>query len=236
VATKARKATRTTQPRAPLSRMRVLEAALRVVDDEGLDALTMRRLGEELQADPMSVYRHVDGKDALFDGLAETMWAEVPGPPGQAWPDDLRTLARSVRGVIHRHHGAAPLVIRRFLNRSALEVSHAYLEVLRRAGFRDSRAAEVLRSVVSYSVGYGLQEISLLAVPGTPVQGEGAGREFLVALGQSLPAGTPPHLIETAIALCADCDPDACFEFGLELIVQGVRQLETAEARDRVSC
>lgn len=220
----------TTPPRVPLSRTRVLEAALKVVDDEGLDALTMRRLGEELEADPMSVYRHVDGKDALLDGLAETMWAEVPKPPGQEWPDDLRALARSVRGVIHRHHGAAPLMIRRFLNRSALEVSHSYLEVLRRAGFHDSRAAEVLRSVVSFSVGYGLQEVSLLAVPGTPPgQGEGAGREFLVALGQSLPAGTPPHLVETAIALCADCDPEACFEFGLKLIVQGVRQLETAE-------
>lgn len=230
MATKARTATETL-PRVPLSRTRVLQAALRVVDDEGLDALTMRRLGEELRADPMSVYRHVDGKDALLDGLADTMWAEVPRPPGQEWPDDLRTLARSVRGVIHRHHGAAPLVIRRFLNRSALEVSHAYLDVLRRAGFRDSRAAEVLRSIVSFSVGYGLQEVSIVAIPGAPGQGEGAGREFLVALGQSLPAGTPPHLVETAIALCADCDPEACFEFGLELIVQGVRQLESAEAQ-----
>jgi AcrR family transcriptional regulator len=208
----------------------VLEAALSIVDAEGMDALTMRRLGEQLGADPMSVYRHVDGKDALLDGLADTMWTEVPGPSAQGWPDDLRTLARSVRGVIHRHHGAAPLLIRRFLNRSALEVSHAYLEVLRGAGFRDSRAAEVLRSVVSYSVGYGLQEVSLVEVPGTQGQSEGDGREFLVALGQSLSPGTPPHLVETAIVLCADCDAEACFEFGLELIVQGVRQLEAAGA------
>lgn len=64
---------------------------------------------------------------------------------------------------------------------------------------------------------------------------QGAGGSSVVGLGQALPAGTPPHLVETAIALCADCDPDACFEFGLKLIIQGVRQLETAEAPDRFS-
>jgi AcrR family transcriptional regulator len=235
MATKARTATETAS-RVPLSRTRVFEAALRIVDDEGLDALTMRRLGEQLGADPMSVYRHVDGKDALLDGLSETLWAEVPGPdPGAHWSHDLRTFARSVRAVFHRHPQAAPLMIRRFLNRSALEVSHAYLGALRDAGFADTRAAEVIRSVVSYSVGYGLQEVGFPAIPQTPGQGTTAGREFLVSLGQALPAGTPSYLVETAIALCADCNPDDCFEFGLELIVGGVRQFESPKGRDRVS-
>jgi AcrR family transcriptional regulator len=214
----------------------VFEAALDVVDAGGLEALTMRRLGEELGADPMSVYRHVDGKDALLDGLADTLWAEVPGPgAGARWPEDLRTLARSVRAVFHRHPQAAPLMIRRFLNRSALEVSHAYLETLRDAGFADTRAAEVIRSVVSYSVGYGLQEVGFPSIPETPGEAATAGREFLVSLGQALPASTPSYLVETAIALCADCNPDDCFEFGLELIVGGVRQFESSKGRDRVS-
>jgi hypothetical protein len=126
-------------------------------------------------------------------------------------------------------------MIRRFLNRSALEVSHAYLQALRDAGFADTRAAEVIRSLVSYSVGYGLQEVGLPAIPQTPAQATTAGREFLVSLGQALPAGTPSYLVETAIALCADCNPDDCFEFGLELIVGGIRQFESTNDRDRVS-
>jgi AcrR family transcriptional regulator len=214
----------------------VFQAALKIVDDDGLDALTMRRLGEQLGADPMSVYRHVDGKDALLDGLSDTLWAEVPGPDaGAHWSDDLRAFARSVRAVFHRHPQAAPLMIRRFLNRSALEVSHAYLQALRDAGFADTRAAEVIRSVVSYSVGHGLQEVGFPAIPQTPGASATAGREFLVSLGQALPAGTPSYLVETAIALCADCNPDDCFEFGLELIVEGVRQFESSKGLDRAS-
>lgn len=226
MATKAKTATETSA-RVPLSGTRVFEAALSIVDAEGIDALTMRRLGEQLGADPMSVYRHVDGKDALLDGLSDTLWAEVPGPEaGAHWSDDLRAFARSIRGVFHRHPQAAPLMTRRFLNRSALEVNHAYLQTLRDAGFADTRAAEVIRSVVSYSVGYGLQEVGYPAIPQLSGQGATAGREFLVSLGQALPIGTPPHLVETAIALCADCNPEDCFEFGLELIVGGVRQFE----------
>ncbi len=234
MATKTRSAAETTGPRVPLSKSRVFQAALRIVDAEGLDSLTMRRLGDELEADPMSVYRHVDGKDALLDGLSDTLWAEVPGPdPAGHWSDDLRTFARSVRAVFRRHPQAAPLMTRRFLNRSALEVSHAYLQDLRDAGFADTRAAEVIRSLVSYSVGYGLQEVGLPAIPLTPAQSTAAGREFLVSLGQALPAGTPSYLVETAIALCADCNPDDCFEFGLELIVGGVRQFEPPKRRKR---
>jgi AcrR family transcriptional regulator len=208
-----------------LTKSGVLEAALSVVDVEGLEALTMRRLGEELGADPMSVYRYVDGKDALLDALSEALWAQVSPPSGRDdWAEDLRSFARSIRDVFHQHPTAASLMIRRFLTRAALEVSHGYLEVLRRAGFGSSRAAEVIRSIVSFSIGYGLQEVDL----GTPSTGRGSpvgAREFLVSLGQALPADSPAHLIETAIALCADCDPDACFEFGLELIVQGVRKI-----------
>jgi AcrR family transcriptional regulator len=235
MATKATAAAETAS-RVPLSRRRVFEASLRIVDTEGLDALTMRRLGEKLGADPMSVYRHVDGKDAVLDGLSDTLWAEVPGPdPGAHWSDNLRTFARSVRAVFHRHPQAAPLMIRRFLNRSALEVSHAYLEALRDAGFADTRAAEVIRSVVSYSVGYGLQEVGFPAIPQAPDSGATAGREFLVSLGQALPAGTPSYLVDTAIVLCADCNPDDCFEFGLELIVGGVRHIESPNGSDRAS-
>ena len=234
MATKTPTAAETTASRVPLSRSRVFAVALAIVDAEGLDALTMRRLGEQLGADPMSVYRHVEGKDALLDGLSDTLWAEVPGPKtGAHWSDDLRAFARSMRAVFHRHPQAAPLMIRRFLTRSALEVSHAYLQALRDAGFAGTRAAEVIRSVVSYSVGYGLQEVGFPAIPQTSGQSTTGGREFLVSLGQALPAGTPSHLVETAIALCADCNPDDCFEFGLELIVGGVRQFESPKGGGR---
>jgi TetR/AcrR family tetracycline transcriptional repressor len=212
-----------TATRARLDRRRVLEAALGLADREGLEALTMRRLGTELGVDPMTVHHHVQSKDRLLDGIAELLWEEVAlpddsGDPGEA----LRGLARSLRDLFRRHPQAAPLILRcSRLPRSELELFRAYLDVLDAGGVRDPAA--VLRPVLSYAAGYGYAERSMLGVQCEPAQTNALSeREVLLYLGQALPPATPSELASAAAAMIAECDSDRCFEEGLDLMLAGL--------------
>ncbi len=89
--------------RKPLSREEILRTGLRLVDQEGLEALTMRKLAQVLGVDPMTIYRHVENKEALLSGLAEALWAEVEVPDDPSWEAILRSLARSLRSLAHAH-------------------------------------------------------------------------------------------------------------------------------------
>jgi len=211
-----------TARRERLDRRRILEAALAVVDRDGLEALSMRRLGSELGADPMAAYHHVGDKDRLYDGIAELLWAEVARPTADDDPfEALRTLARSLRDLFRRHPAAAPLILRcTSLPTSELELFRAYLDVL--AGVFADPAA-VLRPIISYALGTGYTESTMLGVQCGPAERQALSeRELLLSLGQALPAGTPPELASAAVALIADCDPDRCFEDGLELMLAGL--------------
>ena len=216
-------ATTDTATRTRLDRRQVLTAALALVDRQGLDALSLRRLGAELSVDPMAIYRHVEGKDGLEKGLAELLWEEVAPPePGDDPPTALQRLARSLRDLFRQHPGAAPLILRcSNLARSELELFSAYLGALSDGGV--SEPAAVLRPLVAYALGSGYTEASMLSVCCAPdaraVQSE---RELLLALGRALPAGTPPELASAAVALIADCDADRCFEDGLALMLAGL--------------
>jgi TetR/AcrR family tetracycline transcriptional repressor len=213
----------TTTSRARLDRRRVLEAALGLVDRDGLEALTMRRLGAELAVDPMTVQHHVQSKDRLLDGIAGLLWEQVARPTGAMDPAEaLRALARSLRDLFRRHPQAAPLLLRcAALPRSQLELFKAYLDVLDAGGLQEPAA--VLRPVLSYAVGYGYAERSMLGVQCQPDQRQAMSqRELLLSLGQALPPATPPQLASAAVAMIADCDPDRCFEEGLELMLAGL--------------
>ncbi|MBI4261400.1 MAG: TetR/AcrR family transcriptional regulator C-terminal domain-containing protein [Actinobacteria bacterium] len=227
-----------TASRARLDRRRVLEAALRLVDREGLEALTMRRLGAELGVDPMTVHHHAESKDRLLDGIAELLWEEVALPGGSVRAAEaLRTLARSLRDLFLRHPQAAPLILRcSTLPRSALEVFRAYLDVLEAGGIREPAA--VLRPVLSYAAGYGYSERSMLGVQCEPGQSQALSeRDLLLSLGRALPPATPPELASAAVAMIADCDPDRCFEEGLDLMLAGLAaspgRSRTQRDRDR---
>lgn len=208
-----------------LDRSRVLEAALAVIDREGFEALSMRRLGAELSVDPMTIYQYVDGKNRLLDGIAEILWKEVALPDESNDPvGALRTLARSLRDLFRQHPEAAPLILRRStLNRPELELFRAYLETLDHAELGGREPAIILRSVLSYALGYGHAESSFLDLQCGPIDRESlSDRETLLYLGQALPPDTPPSLTKAAAAMLADCDPDQCFEDGLKLMLAGV--------------
>lgn len=212
-----------TAARPRLDRRRVLQGALALVDREGLDALTMRRLGAELSVDPMTVHHHVESKDRLLDGIAELLWEEVALPDDSGGPAEaLRGLARSLRDLFRRHPHAAPLILRcSRLSRAELELFRAYLDVLEAGGVREPAA--VLRPVLSYAAGYGHAERSMLAVQCEPAQTETLSeQELLLYLGQALPPATPPEQASAAVAMIAECDPDRCFEEGLDLMLAGL--------------
>jgi TetR/AcrR family tetracycline transcriptional repressor len=212
-----------TAVRGRLDRRSVLEAALGLVDREGLEALTMRRLGTELDVDPMTVHHHVESKDRLLDGIAELLWEEVALPEGQRDPvEALRTLAGSVRDLFRRHPQAAPLVLRcARLPRSELELFRAYLDVLSGSGVREPAA--VLRPILMYALGSGYAEVSMLGVQCGPDRSRALSeREQLLYLGQALPPATAPELASAAVAMIAECDPDRCFNDGLELMLAGL--------------
>jgi len=212
-----------TATRRRLDRRRVLEAALAVVDRDGLEALSMRRLGTELGVDPMAVYHYVDGKERLYDGIAELLWEQVALPEAADDPiATLRTLARSLRDLFGRHPAAAPLVLRcTSLPRSELQLFAAYLDALGAGGLPEPAA--VLRPVIAYALGTGYTESTMLGVQCEPGESRVLSeRELLLALGQALPAGTPPELASAAVSLIADCNPDRCFEDGLELMLAGL--------------
>lgn len=212
-----------TAGRARLDRRRVLQAALALVDRQGLDALTMRRLGAGLGVDPMTVQHHVESKERMLDGIAELLWEEVALPEDSASPvEALRALAGSLRDLFRRHPDAAPLILRcATLPRSELELFRAYLDILEAGGVR--QPASILRPIISFATGYGYTERSMLGVQCDPAQAEALSeREVLLYLGQALPPGTPPQLASAAVAVIAECDADRCFEEGLDLMLAGL--------------
>jgi len=223
-----------TAVRPRLDRRRVLEVALDLVDREGLEPLTMRRLGTELGVDPMTIHHHVESKDRLLDGIAELLWEEVPLPADSAEPAEaLRTLARSVRDLFRHHPQAAPLILRcSRLPRSELEVLRAYLDVLEAGAVPEP--ASVLRPILSYGLGFGYTEVSMLGVQCEPARSQApTERELLIYLGQALPPATPPELASAAVAIIADCDPERCFEEGLELMLAGLAASRNASRTGR---
>jgi TetR/AcrR family tetracycline transcriptional repressor len=209
--------------RERLDRRRVLETALEVIDREGLEALTMRRLATELEVDPMTVHHHAKGKDSLLDGVAALLWEEVdhPGPSDDAG-GVLRTLAHSIRSLFHHHPQAAPLLLRcTSLSKPELELWRDYLDALKAAGLEDP--AVVFRPVFSYALGTGYAEVAMMATACGPTQGQRySDRELLLYLGQALPPGTSPELAAAAVEVIADCDADRCFGDGLELMLAGL--------------
>jgi AcrR family transcriptional regulator len=199
-----------------LSRRRVLEAALRIVDSEGLNALTMRRLGRELGVEAMSLYRHVPNKDALLDGIVEliVLEIEVPHVDGD-WKEAARQIVRSYRRAAHSHPNAFPLVTMRPLNTpEGLRRLDATFEILRRAGLDEPTAIVAFRTLASYTRGFALEEVTGRAIGAEPL-----GSDRLDP--RALPAEEFPRLAELAPRLVA-ADRDAEFERGVDLILTGL--------------
>ncbi|WP_066940794.1 TetR/AcrR family transcriptional regulator [Microtetraspora fusca] len=215
-------------PPQPLSRGRVLEAAIRVADRGGVEAITMRRVAQELGVEAMSLYHHVPNKDAILDGVVDMVFAaiELPGAECDDWRDAIRARASSARAVLSRHSWALGLMdSRRNPGPATLRHHNAVLGVLREAGFTLPMAAHAVSLIDSYIGGFVLQEASLPVTTPDDVEAVADG-----ILGH-LPTGELPYLREMIVdhALQPGYDHTSEFGYGLDLI------LDALEARRRQS-
>ncbi len=143
-------------PATPLSRQRIVDAALTVIDRDGLEALSMRKLGAELGVEAMALYHHFPNKDALLDAVVDTVLTPAEAyDPALAWPDALRWGARSLRAAADAHPGVVPLVATRPPRApGSLAWVEGPLATLRGAGLSESATADLLHSVLAYVFGW----------------------------------------------------------------------------------
>jgi len=213
---------RTNRTRAPLSRDRVLRAALELADEGGSGALTMQAIGRRLGVEAMSLYRHVRNKDDILDGIVDLVFAEIELPADRSsWRAALRARSISTRAALRRHPWAITFMESRLAPGPANLRSHDdALSVLLDSGFSATLATHASNILDSYVLGFALQEVNL------PF----SNAEELAALGGELlaqvPADTYPSFVRVSRELLASgFDYGDEFEFGLDLILEGIARV-----------
>ena len=204
----------------PLRPERILDAALALADDAGLEALSMRRLGQALGVEAMSLYNHVANKDAILDGMVARVIVEVDLPTGGGdWEEELRRCAVSLHEALRRHPWACSLVMAPASGPEAMAARLRYIEALlgtlREAGFTPEQAYHAYHAIDGHVVGFTMWEL------GHTSQLTDAAVETAMRLVES---GEFPHLLEHGEQHELDHDVSG-FEFGLDLIFDGLRQL-----------
>ncbi len=208
--------------RTPLSRERVLRAALALADERGIDAVSMRKLGQVLRVEAMSLYKHVADKDDILDGMVDLVMAEVAVPPVDAdWRTALRASAISFHEALLRHPWVGGVVeSRRNPGPARLRYLDAVVGVLRAAGFAIPTVGRAFMALDSHTYGFAMQELSLpLDAP--------EGPEIAATMARDVFAGRYPNLLAMAELSASGAMP-IDFEFGLDLILGGLERLRTA--------
>jgi AcrR family transcriptional regulator len=213
----------TTKKRAPLSRERVLRSALKIADRDGIESLSMRRLGQELGVEAMSLYNHVKGKEEILDGLVDVVFGEIALPSQDAgWLAAMRQRAISAREVLKKHSWAVGLMESRTRPGPAnLRHHDSVLAALRQGGFSVEMAAHAYSLLDSYIYGFTLNELSL------PLDTQEAVAGVAEQILEENPAGAYPYLAEMAadIVMKPAYDYGDEFEYGLDLILEGLRAI-----------
>jgi AcrR family transcriptional regulator len=220
----------TAAPRIPLTKSRVLRAAVALADRGGVRSLSMRKLAQELGVEAMSLYHHVANKDDILDGIVDVVFSEIDLPSGEAdWKAAMRQRAISAREALLRHPWATGLMESRSTPGPATLRHHdTVLGILRDAGFSVELAAHAFSVLDSYIYGFALQEANL------PF---GTSEELAAVAGTilgHLPADEYPHLTEMTVehVLQPGYDYGNEYLFGLGLILDGLdRAHDTAQSR-----
>jgi AcrR family transcriptional regulator len=208
-----------TETRVPLSRERVLRAGLDLADAAGVEALTMRRLGDELGFEAMSLYRHVANKQDLLDGMLDLVLAEWQLPDGEGdWAEGIRASANSVHDALRRHPWAARLLMTgSHLRPVRLRYMDGLLSRLHDAGFDATTTYSVYHLLDGYIFGFSLWEIAYTSIP--------MDAEEVSRLLERIPWDDYPRLAEHRDQH-VDEGPHrevSAFEVGLDLILDGLR-------------
>jgi AcrR family transcriptional regulator len=214
--------------RTPLSRERVLRAAVAFADETGIGSLSMRKLGEVLGVEAMSLYNHVANKSELLDGMVDVVFGEIDLPGGESdWRSAMRQRAISARRVLSRHRWAIGLMESRTTPGSATLRHHdAVIGSLRGGGFSVEMAAHAFSVLDSYIYGFALQEANL------PFDTGEETAELAQAIMAQFPAGEYQHLTELTVehVLKAGYDYGDEYAFGLDLILDGLERARDSTA------
>ena len=231
-----------TEPRARLSKDRVLEAAVALAVRDGIESLSMRKLADELGAGAMSLYHHVPNKERLLDGMVDIVFGEIELPPtGVDWRTAMRRRATSTREVLNRHRWAVGLMeSRRSPGPASLRLHNAVLGCLREGGFSVEMTIHAYSVLDAYIYGFALQEKSVPfddAEEGAAVAVEQA-REFAERAQEQQSAALAeefPYLAEVVAGHVAEVGFDfkTAFEYGLDLILDALERRRDASPSTR---
>jgi AcrR family transcriptional regulator len=216
-------ATKTSPPtdrRVPLTRDRVLQVAVELADRGGIEALSMRKLGQELGVDAMALYRHVRNKDDMLDGLVEVIVGQIDHPePGDGWKASLRAQAMAARSVMLQHPWARQVLEQRGTGGPAtLAYIERILSTLRDGGFSVELAHHALHVLSSRIFGFSQDLFEEGA--SEPPSPEQAAAQMRMLAGY-------PRVVELAQSVSHEgvlgpCDDDVEFAFGLDLVLDGL--------------
>ncbi|MBA3431485.1 MAG: TetR/AcrR family transcriptional regulator C-terminal domain-containing protein [Actinobacteria bacterium] len=220
------RAPETQERKEPLTRERILHRALAMIDRDGVEGLSMRRLAAELDAAPMSLYNHVPNKEALLEGLTEVLLSQidVSALDLDDWVEAMRTGMRSFRDVLLAHPNAVPLIeTKTVITPAAVRPLEASLTVLSRAGFPPQAALSAHWTFVGFTFGHVTSQIV------NPMCRSG-GPETDEALSQAgLTADEFPNFL-ASLPYAASYDAEEAFDFGLDAILQGLKaKLEASD-------
>jgi AcrR family transcriptional regulator len=212
--------------RRTLNRDQVLDAAIRLVDAEGIGALTMRRLGSDLGVKAMALYNHVDNKDDLLDAILDRAAEEIDVPDSAAeWRDHARRRAISAHTVLLRHPWLAPVWTSRIsLGPARMRYMDSALRALDGAGFSPGLLDRTYHAIENHIIGHAMQA---LGFPLDAAEMQKRGQEFL----RSFPEEEYPALAAHVRHHLEHVDEGDEFEFGLDLLLDGLERIRAAEVQ-----
>jgi AcrR family transcriptional regulator len=206
--------------RSALTRERVLEAAVELADDIGIESLTIRKLADRLGVGAMTIYHHVPSKEEIIDGMVELVFAEIELPRLDGdWKSALRRRCFSAREVLKRHPWAAPLMESRVAPGPANMTHHdAVIGCLRQGGLSLQMTAHAYAIIDSFIYGFAFEEAVL------PSSGGEGFTEVAEEIAANFPVDQYPYLAELTFdhVLQPGYDFSDSFEFGLDLIIRGL--------------
>jgi AcrR family transcriptional regulator len=225
-----------TEPRVPLSRERVLQAAVKIADEGGIRALTMRRLADEVGAEAMSLYYHVANKDEVLDGVVDLIASEINeavaridvSAKGAAWKKAVRRRILTAREVFLRHPWAPGVFeSRTTVSLAVLRYHDGLIGLMREGGFSYDLIHHAMHALGSRALGFA-QELF------DPGGGGGGDTAALAPMADQL-----PHLVGMVAEVAHDdpdstlgwCDDQVEFEFALDLILDGLDRLRRSASR-----
>jgi AcrR family transcriptional regulator len=207
--------------RKPLSRERILAAALELVDERGVEALSMRRLGQALGYEAMSLYNHVSNKDDLLDGILDLVLAEMKPPDEHGGLAAIRTSSLAAHEALKRHPWAAGMLMGSSRIRPGrIEFMNALLGALRNAGFSAETTYHAYHVLDAHIIGFSLWQASHGQIPAEV-------DDVRAFIERMVPPATYPHLHEHALQHLEDGPHQdvPAFEYGLDLILESLERL-----------